>query len=256
VSAPWTSFDIETCPQEDLLLRMANDPWAWGFRPAANTKAEDAIGRQMDGWVRNLPKTCSIDPALGRVASVAFTSHQGERKVLCLGDFMGASSQVPTDEDERALLAAVREYMNRFPCIVGFNSEHFDMPWLLKRAFLLHRPSKDGRTLAAFNRWKARKYSPWPHLDLRNVLNGWGQDSGDEWRSLEVWCRLLGLEGKTKGKSSEVRDMVRDGKWTRLKAYNQEDADLTARIAWQAIHCGFVPTPDLSALPADWKVER
>lgn len=252
MSAPWTSFDIETCPQEERLRRMAADPWAWGFRPTANTKADDAIDRQMAGWRNNLPKTCSLDPALGRVASVALTNHRGDRVCLALGDFMQASGE-PTDDDERALLAAVREAMYEYPCISGFNSEHFDLPYLLKRAFLLHRPDKDGRTLAAFNRWKTRKYSPWPHLDLRNVLTGWGQDSGDEWRSLEVWCRILGLPAKTMGKGSEVRDMVRDGKWSRLKAYNQEDADLTARITWQAIHCGYVPVPDLSAMPADWR---
>ena len=209
------AFDIETVP----LLSAMQSPYPEDREPPANYKNEDAIARWREkdraSWDEGRIKEYSLNPRLGRVVAFACWNEQG-----------GRSAVAQTEADEHLLLEDFWTFLRHDPLLVGWNSQGFDLPFIVVRSLLLGvTPHVD---VAKY----LKRYSYAPHFDVKAALLAWDVRRAGE--GLHEWATAFGLAGKDHH-GSEVYGMVQRGEWGVLGSYCRADAKATYDLAERVV---------------------
>ena len=207
-------LDIETVP---LAASMAQ-PYPESDRlPPSNYKSDDAIARwrltDRAAWEAARAKECSLNPRLGRVVSIAVDDADGPRQYLAA-----------IERDEVIILRQFwHDAKSARGHVVTWNG-HFDLRWLLLRS--LHYGLKIPLAPSTITAW-FRRYSTFPHCDVKAVLTQWEPPKAGE--GLSEWAAFFGLPCKT-GHGSDVYGMALREEWDALAAYNAQDVAVTKAL--------------------------
>jgi 3'-5' exonuclease len=129
--------------------------------------------------------------------------------------------------DEHLLLGFALGAIAKRPTLVTFNGRGFDLPVIRYRSLIhnldasaLYGP--DGAKV-----WTTYDYRfGGPHLDLADILSGYGASSMASLNELLLACDMAGKVSD----GSQVEDMVEEEKWEELKEYVQDDAWKTLQL--------------------------
>ena len=235
------ALDIETIPDPDILATMVKEiPTvdSMTFEAPKSYKDEEKIAEHIAGQrvkaeetyqaeVEKARKRCSLDPWLGRIASIALSDEDGESG-LTLGH-VKKGKKLPTwkvvekslDEREGLLLQWIWDQLKRCHGVITYNGLHFDMRWLRIRS-LVHgiRPTFP---------CTMPRYRPWPICDLMEHLAGW---SPQDRVKLDLVCRSLGIRSpKEDGvDGSKVFGLALAGEWDKILHYNERDTLATWEV--------------------------
>lgn len=202
-----TVFDIETGPLPDIIL----DALMPEFEPAANLKDPDKIAADIAKKKAKFKEDAALSPLTGRVLAVGFLPDFGDGPVII------------HDDDEAKLLTSVWDYIRtaggqRRPSFVGFNIAGFDLPFLVKRSWILNVPVPP-------NVRQGRYWADW-FVDLREV---WQLGDKQSHGSLDSICRAMGL-GEKNGSGAEFARLWREDR-EKAKAYLLNDLEMTGKLA-------------------------
>ncbi len=123
--------------------------------------------------------------------------------------------------DEEEIITEFFDFINKKkPKLISFNGRSFDMPMLLVRALKYnisipaYFDNKD-----KWNNYRSR-YSEDYHLDLMDVLGGYGAVRG---LKLDTLAQMSGLPGKFDVHGDEVYKLYFDGEIRKIKEYCESD---------------------------------
>lgn len=123
--------------------------------------------------------------------------------------------------DEKEIITEFFDFINKKkPKLISFNGRSFDMPMLLVRALKYnisipaYFDNKD-----KWNNYRSR-YSEDYHLDLMDVLGGYGAVRG---LKLDTLAQMSGLPGKFDVHGDEVYKLYFDGEIRKIKEYCESD---------------------------------
>lgn len=252
-------FDVETMPLPESIIRERSAPFTPPKHPGefdrsaiktGNLKDPDKIAAKIEEakqahttLVENYAKDCArleseywaniieratLNPMLGRVLAIGIGFVDGSNHYLALND--------PTDENEAGML---EEWWNEFygPCwrmgysIIGHNIHEFDIPFLVKRSWMLGVDMPDVITRG--------RYLDDQIVDTSKV---WQCGSrGGDYIKLDTLGKVLGCGGKLDEVDSQG-NKIGGGDFHRLyfgssedrgKAmdYLEADVELTRKVA-------------------------
>lgn len=126
----------------------------------------------------------------------------------------------PDTLDEKTLLSEFWKIAHGYDRFVSFNGIPFDVPILTFRSMVSSvQPSVTIST---------QKYRITNHVDLRMILGDWDKYAKG---TLDFFCKILGLEGKTEGlDGSFVQDMWDCGAYEEIGDYADQDVLATAKL--------------------------
>ena len=214
-------LDIETLP----LAASLNEPYPRSERtPPSNYKNADAIAgwyeRDEREWRANRVKACSINPRLGRILCIGYSTED---------NIDAAVSFAKTEEEEPKLLRAFWETMGMEAGEVVTWNGTWDLRFIVVRS-LVHRitPTVRPEIIAGW----FRRYSTFPHFDCRGVLTNW--QWGVEGEGLHEWAKTFGLPERPESirglTGADVCQLFADGKIATIEEYCGWDVMDTKRI--------------------------
>ncbi len=139
-------FDIETGPLPEAELLALLPPFDPAEVKTGNlkdpAKVAEKIAEARENHQREFIERAALDPLTGRVLAIgilsvtpAYDAHAGEVN----REPAGMGFQVIANDDEKKLLAAfwslVRGDQGRLNPLIGFNSNLFDLPFLIRRSW-------------------------------------------------------------------------------------------------------------------------
>ena len=206
-------FDIETGPLPESELAALLPPFDPAEVKTGNIKDPDKIAAKLAEAEANHRKDffekAALDPLTGRVIAVGLLSPENEFHVI-------------SDEDEAWMLREfweiTRGEMGRINQMVGFNSNSFDLPFLIRRSWKHRVPVPFGI--------RRGRYWGDEMIDLRDA---WQLGDRQARGSLDVVAKHLGVGAK----NGSGADFARLWQSERAKAveYLRNDVLLTARVA-------------------------
>jgi len=183
MAADYLCFDIETGPLPEPQLRgLYREPTLAEFVDScpSNWKRETCEAKYPEakaaGWQKFLDRA-ALDATTGRAVAIGVVL-PGEQPSI-----IGHDSEAETLD---AFWANVADCIRWQMPIIGFNIEHFDLPFLVRRSWI-------NRVCIPVGLRNGRYWSPIV-LDLMTV---W-QQSSRELVSLDTLCKAFGLPGKVK----------------------------------------------------------
>jgi hypothetical protein len=231
-------FDIETVPAQDpahldhiradmldkhIAARESIKAPGNYSKPDAITEyiahAQQAMDAAFDAEVSKAIEKTSFDGGLGQVVCISWALDHGDTYCLSVPSLSAA--------DESALLQNWFSDLKKLhagnsgtrPCLIGHNSNAFDIPFIWKRA-IVHgvRPPL----------WFPRDPKPWGESTF-DTMTAW---SGVKDRiSMDRLCRVLGIPGKGDGPSgADVWPMVQAGRIDEVAEYCRTDVARTRTI--------------------------
>lgn len=220
-------FDIETgpLPLEVLRERMPPfDPASVAVGNRGPEKAAEYIEQKRQTYEQEYVDRAALSAATGQVVAIGYLSGDSQMTVI-------AGQRGTEDTDERSLIASFWRQFSRITSggrsIVGFNINGFDIPFLMRRSWIL------GIDIPA-NLKKGRWFSDYL-VDLRDV---WlcGQRWGDCESSLDHVARALGVGAKADAGECSGRDFHKlwfaGGKdREKAEAYLSNDLKMTYEVA-------------------------
>jgi predicted PolB exonuclease-like 3'-5' exonuclease len=205
-------FDIETGPESPSILSTMMP----AFEPPANYKDPAKIAAWEDEkrsqWVRD----AALSPMTGRILAIGYvTGQDGDSKVM-----------IECDENEAAMIQHFWDYLDATrtmmaPQLVGFNSNSFDLPYLIKRSW------KHGIKVPQLR--KGNYWDTFVALDIRDI---WQLGDRQAVGSLDTVSRFMGLPGKS-GSGADFATMLQKDRDAAL-AYLRNDVLLTKAL-WQLL---------------------
>jgi len=183
-------FDIETGPETDETLALMEPEFSApaNYRDAA--KIAEKIAEQREAW----REKAALDATTGRVLAIGLQDAAGTH--LLTVD--GAETAEEFRRDEADVIA---EFWNhacpdgRWRTLIGFNSNRFDIPFLVRRSFKLRVPVPNGVTHGRYlgrqfvdlmEIWKVGDYQATVSLDRLAKHLGCGAKNGDGARFAEL----------------------------------------------------------------------
>lgn len=219
-SLGFVAFDIETGPRPEPELRtLYTEPTYEEFAAACDarwkeeTKRAKFEERKAGAW-NSFVSRAALDATTGRVVAIGIVDGDGPRIIDC-------------DEDEAAGLAVwwrtVSECLLRSCPIVGFNLFHFDLPFLVRRSWILGVPVPAIRA--------GRYYS----AIFKDLMEVW-QQGGRELVSLDTLAKAFGVAPKVKEvngvavSGAEFHRVWRENR-PAAEAYLKRDLEIPAALA-------------------------
>jgi len=197
-------FDIETGP-----LDKAEEPI---FEPRKGTKDPEKQAEQIEAKRREWLDSAALDAYTGEALAIGWIdTHEPKNgvNVLCQN---GA--------EERSIIERFFGHVDTHPeAIVGFNSRRFDLPFLIRRAWILGVRVPMG----VINR--CRNYDL--HIDLMELWQC--GDRQYKTRGLDYMSKSLGLSGKT-GSGKDFAQLFAEDQ-ERALDYLRSDVVLTYKCA-------------------------
>ena len=191
-------FDIETRPNLPSKLPF--------FAGKAGTKDPEKIKAQQEEKRKKYIDNAALNAETASVCAFGcYDTHTGQY-VDAIGD------------NEASLLTFALEQLNKGD-ICGFNSRRFDVPMLVRRAWIC------GVKVPA---WIADRAGGWQgHIDL---MEQWGCGDRQLFIGLDRLCELMGIEGK-KGSGKDFYKWLDKGETEKAKEYLKQDVMITVEIA-------------------------
>lgn len=205
-------FDIETGPLPEAELAALLPPFDPAEIKVGNLgpeKAAQKIAEARATHEREFFEKAALDPLTGRVIAVGLLSPENEFHVIA-------------DENEAWMLREfweiTRGEMGRINQMVGFNSNSFDLPFLIRRSWKHRVPVPFG----------IRRGRHWADemIDLRDA---WQLGDRQARGSLDVIAKHLGVGAKN-GSGAEFAKLWQSDRAKAIE-YLRNDVLLTARVA-------------------------
>jgi 3'-5' exonuclease len=202
------AFDIETVPDVEL-----------GRRLYEVADLDDvAVARVMTFKQKQARQTEFLPPIQQRVVAIS--------AVLRTRDGLAIFSLGDVESPERELVQRFFDGLERYsPDLVSWNGSGFDLPVLhyraLKHGVNAHRYWEVGETDREFryNNYLGRFH--WRHVDLMDVLSGYGASAR---ASLDHAAQLVGLPGKLGMSGAQVWPAYQRGELAAIRDYCETDA--------------------------------
>ncbi len=214
------TFDIETVPCQwpDIAAELAQTIHAPGtLKKAESISAWEAESKP--ALVLEAVAKTSFDGGLGQVVCIGWAIEEQPAQSLQAADLSAAAEADMLREWFAILISCHRGNSGMRPCLIGHNSNAFDLPFLWKRAMVLGiKPPM----------WFPRDPKPWGDTTF-DTMTAW---AGVRDRiSMDRLCRVLGIPGKGDGPSgADVWPMVQAGRVDDVAAYCRADVDRTRAI--------------------------
>jgi predicted PolB exonuclease-like 3'-5' exonuclease len=200
-------FDIETVPDVELGRRL--------YELGDLSDAE--VANVMFTKQRQARQSDFLPPAQQRIVAISAVLRARDGiKIFSLGDEQSA---------ERELVQRFFDGLERYtPVLVSWNGSGFDLPVLnyraLRHGIVAHRYWEVGETDRDFryNNYLSRFH--WRHIDLMDVLSGYGASGR---ASLEVAAQLIGLPGKLGIGGAQVWSSYQRGELGAIRDYCEID---------------------------------
>lgn len=211
--------DIETVPLASALAAAyPTAERAHDSRLKDPAKIEQWYKDDEAKWHTARVKQCSLDPRLGRIVALGVAEDQGD-----------AFSYMALEEaHEPSLLHNFwthaeqhSDRRDRGPILVTFNGHAFDLPFLFIRSLACHVVP----TVAPTN-WR-RRYSTWPHFDVRMELTGW--DFRQE-GTLHEWATFFDIPHSDDVSGDDIARLVSEGNWQAIDAHVRSDVNATKHL--------------------------
>jgi len=199
-------FDIETGPLPDVVLRDICPPFEppahpGKFDPKAvkigNLKDKQKIAEKVATAKKAHQTACKQHAANVKAAEVEhFATFQEKApldattgRVVAIGLADPAGVRIVGDDDEAEVLRgwwnSVETYLGGHVPMVGFNIKHFDLPFLVRRSWILSVPIPSGVRTGRY----------WNDLFI-DLMEVWQQGERSKMVKLDVLCAAFGLPGK------------------------------------------------------------
>ena len=235
-------FDIETIPVQDAdqidalkqELEAKREEAKAAVKAPGNYKkpeaieafvndARAAIDAEHEATVQQAIERTSFDGGLGQIVCIAWAVDDAPPRVVRVTDL---SRNAETDMLAGFFAALKKEHIGTHgtrPCLIGHNSNAFDIPFIWKRATVLGiRPPL----------WFPRDPKPWGDSTF-DTMTAW---SGHKDRiSMDRLCRVLGIPGKGGISGADVWPMVQAGRIKEVADYCADDVQRT-RAIWRRMN--------------------
>ncbi len=200
-------FDIETVPDVELGRRLYD----------LGDLSDADVATVMFTKQRQLRGSDFLPPPQQRIVAISAVMRSRDGlKIFSLGD-----EQSP----ERELVQRFFDGLERYaPVLVSWNGSGFDLPVLnyraLKHGVSAHKYWEVGETDRDFryNNYLSRFH--WRHIDLMDVLSGYGASSR---ASLDTAAQLIGLPGKLGIGGAQVWPAYQRGELAAIRDYCETD---------------------------------
>ena len=212
-------FDIETGPLPEAELAALLPPFDPAEVKTGNIKDPDKIAAKLAeaeaSHRQDFFEKAALDPLTGRVLAVGLLMN-AERETG------SAEFRIIADEDEAKMLREfwdiTRGEMGRINRMIGFNSNSFDLPFLIRRSW-------KHRVQVPFGIRRGRYWGD-EMIDLRDA---WQLGDRQARGSLDVVARHLGVGAKN-GSGAEFAKLWQSDR-AKAVEYLRNDLHLTARVA-------------------------
>lgn len=173
------TFDIETIPQQTIITT---------YQKEAIEKQTLAIAKR-DGW----DPLIIPDDEIKKIREMVMATNPYFGEIICIGMHhnMGAGSSIALTGSEESILQNFWDKIKSFNgTFVSFNGLEFDVPFIIKR-------SMKHKILPTNNNFlDQRRYSKWPHFDVKAILGNWNTFMGG---SLKLVCEIYGIASPKEG---------------------------------------------------------
>lgn len=211
-------FDLETVP---LAASLGISYPEEERTPPGNYKDPAKIAEWRDKdrekWTSEIAKTAALNPRLGRIVAAGAASCDDSREpfVLLAGN-EGAEGRIIQN-----LWTAIADANGE---IVTFNGLGFDVPFLLVRSMV--NGVKPAVPLKTLRDW-SRRYSFFPHYDIRAVLTGWDNRASG---TLTDWAECLGCNVPQTVSGRDIGDLYHAGDFGAIQEHCRADVATTKAL--------------------------
>ena len=214
---PWLCFDVETAPMPGCADYLT-DP----IKAPDNYKDEKKIAAYIEEKRQKQIADAGLDLDLCEIVAIAIQfpteSYVQTRESWTEGDML------------EGFWRFVRTIQREGGNIVGFGCLGFDLPILFRRSLYL------GVDVPSV---QIDKYRHEGVIDVAHELTFGGRMT---WRSLNFYCRRLGIPHDDSVKGEDIAGLVQAKDWAKVEAHCKEDAWSTAQLA-QRIGLVYAPQP-------------
>ncbi len=208
-----TFFDIETAPLPEEHLRSRNLLPA--FEPPGNIKDPVKLKEREEAHNDKALADAALSPITGSVCAVGWMHGSDEKTYQYLMTAEGITEQTLLEEFWRH----ARNSINDSGKLVGFNIKKFDLPFLIRRSWVLGVKPLDVHN--------GKYFSDYAVMDLRDR---WTFGDRYEEGNLATLTSLFGIGAKTGSGKHFHRLAVEDP--VKAKEYLMNDVVLLPRSAW------------------------
>ena len=159
-------------------------------------------------------ETTGFDPMINRVTCISFIKDDN-------------IVQTKTLEDEKQILSWFWENIFEGQLLIGFNSNNFDVPFIIKRS-MYHKIKPTNNSFMDLKR-----FSRFPHFDVRAVVNDFDRyGSGN----LDLLTQFTGIASPKQGeiKAENVEEAFKNNKVMEILEYCVKDVEATYRL-WDIV---------------------
>jgi 3'-5' exonuclease len=224
------TFDIETIPSQEPGIVAE-------FAAAVTAPAKYSKPESIAEWLRDNREAeaesawlkTSFDGGLGQIVCIGFAFDDDDALSYTADDLSLTAERKVLEDFFSALFDAHTGGSGTRPCLIGHNSNAFDIPFIWKRA-MVHgiRPPL----------WFPRDPKPWGESTF-DTMTAW---AGTKDRiSMDKLCRILGIPGKGDISGADVWPMVKAGKIAEVAEYCKGDVERT-RAMWRRMTFARAPT--------------
>jgi predicted PolB exonuclease-like 3'-5' exonuclease len=200
-------FDIETVPDVELGRKLYE----------LGDLSDADVATVMFTKQRQLKGSDFLPPPQQRIVAISAVMRSRDGlKIFSLGD---------VQSPERELVQRFYDGLERYtPVLVSWNGSGFDLPVLsyraLKHGVIAHKYWEVGETDRDFryNNYLSRYH--WRHIDLMDVLSGYGASGR---ASLDTAAQLIGLPGKLGIGGAQVWSAYQRGELAAIRDYCETD---------------------------------
>ncbi|KKL53820.1 hypothetical protein LCGC14_2271590 [marine sediment metagenome] len=213
-------FDIETGPLSDTHLAAITSPFNPSDVKLGNLKDTTKIKAKLEQaellYYANITTKAALHAQTGEVVAIGCKSSKGvELRFSPLGTL-----NIPEADLIAGFWLQLEETECRGQRMVGFASNTFDIPFLIRRSMILG---------IKYPKW-IRRSIQYGDVVLVDLLQLWQCSDRHQYISLDVLCKLMGGEGKMPGvKPTDFAKLIKSGEARdRDIAINYLTADLEA----------------------------
>jgi len=200
-------FDIETAPKSAEEIERIAPPFNPDDVKRGNISDPEKIAQKIESerseYIRDIRKKAALSPVYGKVVAIGARI---EGKTTILDCFKNPMAYPP----EAAGLIDFWSLVRSADLLVGFNTHHFDLPFLIKRSWELSVNVPE--CIIVPEKYRGRRMFSTKSLDLAEV---WQLGDPLSRAKLDTIAKFLGIEGKTGDHGAHFA-----GLWT---SYNPED---------------------------------
>lgn len=222
-------FDIETGPLPAEEIKRIAPPFKENDLKMGNLGLEkqlEKIQMARSKHIEGIQDRAALNAEYGRVLAIGIFFPAGS-----LVETMGAEKMTTILGNEKVILStfwnyALKSFDTGREVWIGFNSNSFDLPFLLRRSFILGIPVP--RQLTPMPRY-------WDSSFWIDLMDNWKAGDFRATISLDRFCKASGLEGKN-GSGKFFSQLLQEDKEKAIE-YLENDITITAQLADRVLGC-------------------